>query len=166
VLAILQMPYPLAVKQNGEKRRNELAPRLVAFCEDAKKLFRDFGDNTEKEQKPGGEYEDIKPLANKLKEHAARLAVALAYYDRPDVKELTEDNFRRGMCLVSYYATEATRIACSGDYAEPENVVDNTGKPTRSRSGCNRTRGKTETPCRHEISTHSARARFETERPL
>jgi hypothetical protein len=127
ILAILDTPYPLADKnQKGEKKRNELAPRLVTFSESARELFWKFHDNIEEAQNPGGAYEAISSLANKLKEHAARLAVALAYYQRPDVTELTENDFRRGISLVSYYAREATRISASTSYSSPEQAEKHT----------------------------------------
>jgi hypothetical protein len=114
VLKILSTPYPLA-----DKQPNELAPRLVTFSEEAKELFWDFHNEVERQQADGGEYESIKPFASKLKEHAARLAAALAYYDRPDTTELTVDDLERGIRIAIYYAAEARRLYCASIYTDP-----------------------------------------------
>ena len=92
VLKILSTPYPLADKT--AQRTGAAARDILGGSEGA---ILELSQQRRAPQTDGGAYESIKPFASKLKEHAARLAVALAYYQRPDVTELTDDDFRRGI---------------------------------------------------------------------
>ena len=114
VLAILEIPYPLA-----EDTRNELNPRALRFSAEATELYWEFADECEKAMAPGGEYESIKSFAAKLPEHAARLAATIAGYRDINVSELGREDFLRGIHIATYYANEAKRIFESS-WASPD----------------------------------------------
>src|SRR5262249_48680012 len=69
LLKILERPLQLAAG-----KVNELEPRTVPLSKDAIELWNRFVANIENSIGPGGDLEPIKGLANKLPEHAARLA--------------------------------------------------------------------------------------------
>ena len=49
-------------------------------------------------------------FANKLPEHAARIAAVLQVYDDPDAEELALDYLMRGIEIAQFYASEAIRL--------------------------------------------------------
>jgi hypothetical protein len=59
---------------------------------------------------PNGLYESIRGLANKLGEHAARLAGVIALFCDLNSTEISADALVRGIDLAQYYANEALRI--------------------------------------------------------
>ena len=52
----------------------------------------------------------MRGLANKLPEHAARLAAILALVDDLGVPEISADHLRTGIAIAEHYATEALRF--------------------------------------------------------
>jgi hypothetical protein len=114
ISTILEAPYPLV-----SETQNELDPRAVPFSADATALFWEFVDAVEKEMAAGGEYEPTRPFAAKLPEHAARLGVTIAAYRDPNITELDQEDFNRGIRLAAYYAGEAKRISASG-WTDPD----------------------------------------------
>lgn len=59
---------------------------------------------------PGGDYAAIQGFAAKLPEHAARLATTIAGYANLTIAELGEEDFKRGIALAVFYASEAKRL--------------------------------------------------------
>ena len=58
----------------------------------------------------GGEYETIRGLANKLAEHAARIAGVLAMVEDPGAQQITVAQLEAGIELAGHYAREALRL--------------------------------------------------------
>jgi hypothetical protein len=54
--------------------------------------------------------EPVRGLANKLPEHAARLAAILALVDDLGAPEIGANHMRAGIALAEHYATEALRL--------------------------------------------------------
>jgi hypothetical protein len=102
---ILKTPYRLV-----PDARNELQPRVVPFSAETTALFWKFYDAVEVEMAPGEEYDSIAPLANKLAQHAARLGATIAAYRDLNFTELGVDDFKCGMQLAVYFASEAKRL--------------------------------------------------------
>src|SRR3712207_3965330 len=73
LLTILESALPLA-----EGKSNELNPPALSLSDVARRTWIAFSDHVEQEIRPGGSLEPIRGLANKLAEHAARLAATLA----------------------------------------------------------------------------------------
>lgn len=111
------LPIEAAKQKPGEQPPSEkkyagkeLLPRSLPFSDEAKQLWVEYTDHVEAQLGPDGEFEVIRGLANKLPEHAARLAGVLALFDAIEAKELSADYYAKGIKLADYYAKEAIRI--------------------------------------------------------
>ena len=102
---ILQRPFPLATNS-----RNVLAPRVLRLNPGATTRWRTFADDVEKELGPIGALAPISGFANKMPEHAARLAAVLTLIEDPAAAEITDDFMARGILLAKHYASEALRL--------------------------------------------------------
>jgi hypothetical protein len=58
----------------------------------------------------GGELEPIRGLANKLPEHAARMAGVLSLAENIQATEIDHNTLEQGITLATYYASEALRL--------------------------------------------------------
>jgi Protein of unknown function (DUF3987) len=105
LLGILQQPLPLA-----EKARNELAPRTLPLSGEARRLWIEFHDHVEKRLGPGGELEPVRGLANKLPEHAARIAAVLTLVHNIEAGEVVDTEMQAGIALAEHYAMEGLRL--------------------------------------------------------
>jgi hypothetical protein len=105
LLDILEAPLFLAAG-----KLNELEPRRLAFSAEARRVWIAFADHVERAITPNGELEPVRGLANKLPEHAARLAAILALVDDLSAPEISTNHMRAGIALAEHYATEALRL--------------------------------------------------------
>lgn len=105
IAATLHEPLPLA-----EGKMNELAPRALRFTGEGGKVLIGFADHVESLIAPGGAMEPIRGLANKLPEHAARLAGVIALAENIHIREVTHHHATAGVMLAEYYANEALRL--------------------------------------------------------
>ena len=102
---ILGTPLPL-----NEDSPDQLEPRTLAMSEEAAAMWMEFDKELESQRSPHGNYGSISALANKLPEHAARIAAVLALWDDLHVKEISPDYMQAGIDIARYYAAEALRI--------------------------------------------------------
>jgi hypothetical protein len=105
MLAILEAPLPLAVG-----KPNELAPRRLVLSDDARRVWVEFANYVEMLLAPDGELRPIAGLANKMAEHAARLAGVLTLVRDIDAGEILADEMAAGIELAQHYAAEALRL--------------------------------------------------------
>ncbi len=105
LLAILETLLPLAAGKS-----NELEPRRLLLSSAGRELWIKFTDHIERAIAPNGELEPIRGLANKLPEHAARLAAVLALVRNIDVGEIVAADIVAGIALAEHYAAEAQRL--------------------------------------------------------
>lgn len=105
LLTILEMPLPLT-----PGKPNELAPRKLPLSEDAKRAWLGFSDHVETLIGPNGDLSSIAGLANKLAEHAARIAAVLTLVRDIDAGEITAEELSAGILLAQHYAQEALRL--------------------------------------------------------
>lgn len=123
LLDILEMPLPLA-----PGRTNELAPRPLPLSPEARRLWSDFADHIEKAIAPNGELETVRGLANKLPEHAARLAAVLTLVRNIDAGEIASAEMGAGIALAEHYAAEALRLfgasRINGDLRLAQKLLD------------------------------------------
>jgi hypothetical protein len=105
LLDILEAPLPLAAG-----KPNELAPRRLPLGAAARRLQFSFADHIEGAIAPGGALEPVAGLANKLPEHAARLAAMLTLVANIDAGELAGAEMAAGIELAQHYAAEALRL--------------------------------------------------------
>jgi hypothetical protein len=102
---ILQRKLPLAANT-----RNVLAPRFLRLSTGATNIWRTFADRVEGKIGHGGALEPIIGFANKLPEHAARLAAVLTLVEDPDATEVSQEFMDRGIALAEHYSSEALRL--------------------------------------------------------
>lgn len=81
-------------------------------------MWRAFADSIERELGPNGKLRPVTGLANKIPEHAARLAGVLSLFDNLDTAELDEKALGRGIKLAQWYLGEALRLAEVGTVSE------------------------------------------------
>jgi hypothetical protein len=105
LLGILEEALLLAPRKS-----NELEPRCLTLSSQARGLWIAFADHVERAITPNGELEPVRGLANKLPEHAARLAAILALVDDLGAPEISVNHMRAGLALAEHYATEALRV--------------------------------------------------------
>jgi hypothetical protein len=102
---ILRQPFPLATNT-----RNVLAPPILRLNTSATTLWRKFADDVEAQLGPGGDLEPIIGFANKLPEHATRLAAVLTLIENPAASEISQELMARGIVLAQHYSSEALRL--------------------------------------------------------
>jgi hypothetical protein len=102
---ILETPLPLA-----KGKTNELIPRLLPLAAVSRRLWIGFADHVEKAIRPGGELEPVRGLANKLPEHAARMAAVLTLVKDLTTTEVSSTEMEAGIELAQHYAAEALRL--------------------------------------------------------
>ncbi len=105
LLDILEAPLSLAAG-----KANELEPRRVALSAEARRVWIAFADYVEAAIAPNGDLEPVRGLANKLPEHAARLAVVLTLVDDIEAAEVTGERMGASIVLAQHYAAEALRL--------------------------------------------------------
>jgi hypothetical protein len=105
LLDMLEAPLALA-----KGKTNELAPRALPLLPAATKRWNKFVGHVERQIGPGKPLEQIRGLANKLPEHAARLAAVVTLVADINAPEIDDDNMRRGIELAEHYASEALRL--------------------------------------------------------
>jgi len=77
ILNMLERPLRLV-----DGKKNELSPRALSLAPNARKMWIAFADSIEAQIKPDGALAPVRGLANKLPEHAARLAAVLTHLCR------------------------------------------------------------------------------------
>ena len=105
ILTLLERPLPLA-----DGKANELAPRVLQLAFDARKMWVEFADSIERQIAPEGSLSPVKGIANKLPEHAARLAAVLALVSDADANEIPSEQMAAGIILAQHYVAEALRL--------------------------------------------------------
>jgi hypothetical protein len=102
MLRILDAPLPLR-----DGAANELTPRALTLSAPAVRAWIAFYSAVEPRLASGGELDPIRGLANKLPEHAARLAAVLTLVRNLDASEIGADEMNAGTLLAAHYASEA-----------------------------------------------------------
>ncbi len=113
LLTILERPFPLAP---GSK--NELAPRSLTLAQPARRAWIAFVNHVERGMAPNGALDAVRELANKLPEHAARIAATLALVRDVDAAEVSGGDLAAGIELAQHYAAEALRLFAVGQINE------------------------------------------------
>ena len=105
ILSILEEKPPMV-----EGKENELDPRVLPLSSEARETWICYADHVESELGPDGGRRSIAGLANKLPEHAARLAAVLALVEDLTCAEVSGDHMTRGVSLAEHYTSEALRL--------------------------------------------------------
>jgi hypothetical protein len=104
LLDILERKLPLATAT-----RNELNPPKLPLSSAARQLFIAFYDHVEQRLGSGGELEPIRGLANKMPEHAARIAAVLKLL-HDEAGEIASAEIEAGISIAQHHAAEALRL--------------------------------------------------------
>jgi hypothetical protein len=105
LLSILEARLPL-----GGEAPNELAPRPLVLSGTARRMWRGFADRIETLLTREGELRPIAGIANKLPEHAARIAGVLTLVRDIDAAQIAKAEMAAGIELAQHYAAEALRL--------------------------------------------------------
>lgn len=98
----------------AEGKRNELAPRLLPLSDSARAVWIQYADRNEVQLGEGGALHPVAGLANKLPEHAARIAAVLTLTDDLNAPEVDGDRMADAIDIVQHYAGEALRLFEAG----------------------------------------------------
>jgi hypothetical protein len=105
LLDILERAMPLA--PGG---RNELVPRILPLSSIARKLWIGLHDHVEERLGVGGELEPVRGFANKLPEHAARIAAVLTLVRDLEAGKVEKAEMEAGVEIAQHHADEAKRL--------------------------------------------------------
>jgi len=107
---------PLSLTETGS-----LCPTMLNFSPEAKKIWIDFHNAVERELASGGDLYDIRDVASKSADNAARLA-ALFYYFESGVGAIDIDSIQRASRIVAWHLSESQRFF--GELALPQELAD------------------------------------------
>jgi hypothetical protein len=123
LLEILERLLPLSADT-----QNTLAPRVLPLSPEAARLWKHFYNHEERRVAAGGELEPVRGLANKLPEHAARLAAALALVRDIEAGPVSSADMAAGIELAQHYAAEGLRVFAASRVAAELHLADRTLK--------------------------------------
>lgn len=120
---ILELPLPLV-----DGAPNTLTPRTLPLSVDSRRLWVGFYNHLERRVGSGGELEQVRGLANKLPEHAARMAAVLTLVRNIHAGEVAVAEMNSGIKLAQHYAAEALRLLAvshvSGELQLAQQLLD------------------------------------------
>lgn len=117
IMGLLRRP-----KSHKDGRPSELAPRALQLSNDAQTMWIAYHDNIESQIGPSGALSPIVGLANKLPEHAARLAAVLTVCEQANASEIGADTMADGIALAEHYRSEALRLF-EGGATDPDLIL-------------------------------------------
>ncbi len=123
LLDILETPPVLM-----PRARNALDPRHIEFEQEAARRWLSFADHVEGLLGPGKALEPVRGFANKLPEHAARIAGVLTLVDDPNALTISREALDRAVKIADFYTTEALRLfqarSCSPELRQAEKLLE------------------------------------------
>lgn len=90
--------------------QNELKPRVLCLCVEAKAIWRRFHDEMDKAVAKDGDYAEVRRSGHKAAEQALRIAGILALFENIDAVDVSLDEMSRAITLVRYYLNEQMRV--------------------------------------------------------
>ncbi|MFW5833224.1 MAG: DUF3987 domain-containing protein [Pseudomonadota bacterium] len=84
-------------------------PRLLELSKGALEAGLSYANRVEPLCREGGRFEPISGHAVRSAEQALRIAAVIAYFDDPNINEVSEEAMRTGIALASFYLLEAER---------------------------------------------------------
>jgi len=106
ILDLLERAAPAA-----NEAGNELTPRAITLSAKAKAAWVAFHDRIEGAMAPEGALDEIRDVANKAAENAARIAGVLTIIENPDASAIEADTMAAGCELATWYVAEALRLS-------------------------------------------------------
>ena len=105
-----------------------LEPKPLPLSPEANRLWIRLADHIESQLGPNGAMELISGIANKLPEHAARIAAVVEFVENENPEMIGEQRFKDAMKIAQYYAGETYRIyemtRADADLMEAQRLLD------------------------------------------
>lgn len=108
---------PVAQDEDGA-----LEPALMTMTPDAKSAWIAFHDAVESQLAEGGELRDVRDVASKSADNAARLAALFQMFETGPDAPVSLDSFERASRIVAWHLTESRRFF--GELALPADLAD------------------------------------------
>ncbi|MEW8384001.1 MAG: DUF3987 domain-containing protein [Candidatus Thiodiazotropha taylori] len=99
-----------------------LTPAVYAMTSDAKQSWVSFHDAIESELRSGGELYDVRDVASKIADNAARIAALFQFFEHGASGAISLDAFKRASIIAAWHLTEARRFF--GELALPNEQSD------------------------------------------
>lgn len=115
IAAILNQPAP--IDEDGA-----LTPALLSLAPDAKAAWVEYHDAIESELASGGELYDVRDVASKSADNAARLAALFQQFEHGMGGAIGLDSFERASRITAWHLSEARRFF--GELALPAELAD------------------------------------------
>lgn len=115
IAAILNQPA--SIDEDGA-----LTPAQLSLAPDAKAAWVAYHDAIESELAKGGELYDVRDVASKSADNAARLAALFQQFEHGMGGSIGLDSFERASCITAWHLSEARRFF--GELALPAELVD------------------------------------------
>jgi hypothetical protein len=97
----------------GHDRANELEPRHLPLSDQARRMWIAFYNRVEAEMRPEQLFEELRDVASKAAEQAARIAGILTMVIDPAAREIAGETLNNAETLMIWYLNEALRLARS-----------------------------------------------------
>ena len=105
LFSLLNIPKPMDMNLF-----NELKPACLKLSPEARSLLIALHDEIEPQLLENGDLRHISGFANKIPEHATRIAGVLTFIQNTQATELKENAVQAGIMLARYYLAEALRL--------------------------------------------------------
>lgn len=115
IAAILNQPAP--IDEDGA-----LTPAMLSLAPDAKAAWVEYHDAIESELASGGEFYDVRDVASKSADNAARLAALFQQFEHGMGGAIGLDSFERASLITAWHLSEARRFF--GELALPAELAD------------------------------------------
>jgi len=107
---------PLEIRDDGT-----LSPTLLTLTPEAKQAFITYHDTIETQLGEGGELRDVRDVASKTADNAARLAALLQWFEDPQ-GTIEREYFERASRIAAWHLNESRRFF--GELALPSDLAD------------------------------------------
>jgi putative DNA primase/helicase len=108
ITEILERPVPM--DDSGH-----LTPKMLALTPEAKDRWIDFHNGVERRIAKGGELYEVRDIASKAADNAARLAALFHVFEHDTTGDIGEDAMRSACAVVEWYLSEAVRFLSEVD---------------------------------------------------
>ena len=115
IAAILNQPAP--IDEDGA-----LTPAMLSLAPEAKAVWVEYHDAIESELASGGEFYDVRDVASKSADNAARLAALFQQFEHGMGGAIGLDSFERASLITAWHLSEARRFF--GELALPAELAD------------------------------------------
>lgn len=99
------LSIPLSLSDSGE-----LSPPIIRLSAPAREIWADFHDEVEREQGIGGDMEQVRDVASKSADNAARLAALFHVFEKGPAGEVGADHMRAGARIAAWHLYESRRF--------------------------------------------------------